>query len=249
MFGGLLFVSACNQKPDNHQVHEPTVSDYESAYIQPDIDHGTLQSPINILSGASNATQHQITFRFDGKVDKIENLGHTVQLDFEPGTDILIDTTTYEFKQLHFHTPSEHLIDGVTYPMELHMVNTLKYPEKHQNETQYLVIGILFKMGTANRFIEEFINMIPASEHDINEVSDRIIHLPDLFQHPIIPEETHFYYYQGSLTTPPYTESVSWFVLKEIQEASPEEIEKINLIEGNNARHIQALFGRHIFNQ
>lgn len=244
-----FFILGCKENQHDNRENQSHQGKPSTAYILPDIDYGTLQSPINILTAKTDSTSHQITFDFDGDVDKVENLGHTVQLDFAPGSDILLDTTTYQFKQLHFHTPSEHLIDGMTFPMEMHLVNTLKYPEQHQNESQYLVIGILFKMGEANRFIEEFINLIPLHEHEVTEVSHQKIHLPDLFKHPILPNETHFYHYEGSLTTPPYTESVSWFMLQEIQEASPQEIEKINLLEGNNARHIQAMFGRHIFNQ
>jgi carbonic anhydrase len=120
----------------------------------------------------------------------------------------------YEVKQMHFHTPSEHLIDGMTFPMELHIVNQV--PPVNQGDTpHYLVIAALFKMGKENKFISDFLNMPP-----------------------------NFYHYQGSLTTAPYTESVNWFVLKRIIEASPEQIRAINKIEGDNARHIQNKFGR-----
>ena len=54
----------------------------------------------------------------------------------------------------------------------------------------------------------------------------------------------NFYHYQGSLTTPPYTETVQWFIFKDIIEASPEQIKTISTIEGNNARHIQGVFTR-----
>lgn len=245
----LFLAGSCKQSVEEATHTEASNGTQFSGYALPDIDHGTLQSPVNILTQASEGEQHQISFRFDGTIDKVENLGHTVQLDLRPGTLTVLDTVTYEFKQLHFHTPGEHLIDGMTFPMEMHMVNTLKYPEHNTKAPQYLVIGVLFKMGNPNRFIEEFISLIPNHEHETTDAHDHKIHLPDLFQHPVVPENTHFYHYEGSLTTPPYTESVSWFVLQEVQEASPEEIEKINQIEGNNARHIQALFGRHIFNQ
>ncbi|MCP4265745.1 MAG: carbonic anhydrase family protein, partial [Candidatus Brocadiaceae bacterium] len=55
-----------------------------------------------------------------------------------------------------------------------------------------------------------------------------------------------YFFYKGSLTTPPYTESVKWFVMKTIIDASPEQIQQINKIEGDNARRIQALYGRSV---
>jgi len=54
------------------------------------------------------------------------------------------------------------------------------------------------------------------------------------------------YHYKGSLTTPPYTETLDWLVVKTIQQASPEQIRRINLIEGDNARRVQALYERKV---
>ena len=56
----------------------------------------------------------------------------------------------------------------------------------------------------------------------------------------------HYYHYRGSFTTPPYTESVDWLVAKEVIEAGPAQIRRINVLEGDNARHVQALYRREI---
>jgi carbonic anhydrase len=58
-----------------------------------------------------------------------------------------------------------------------------------------------------------------------------------------------YFYYKGSLTTPPYTESVNWYVMKTIIDASPVQIQKINKIEGDNARHVQALYDRSVLDE
>ena len=55
-----------------------------------------------------------------------------------------------------------------------------------------------------------------------------------------------YFSYAGSLTTPPYTETVNWVVLQKVFEASPEQIQRINELEGNNARQIQELYGRKV---
>ena len=55
-----------------------------------------------------------------------------------------------------------------------------------------------------------------------------------------------YYHYRGSLTTPPYTETVEWLIVKDVFEASPEQIRRINLIEGDNARRVQAMYGRKV---
>jgi len=183
-----------------------------------------------------------------------ENLGHTVQLDFAAGSTVSYEGLKYDFKQMHFHTPSEHLIDGMTFPMELHIVSSI--PAKDKNGTpRYLVIGILFKEGQSNKFIDEFLNLIPKTEHSITPLKAGTVKLDDLFSSTEVDDAGNFYklhragnfyHYQGSLTTPPYTETVQWFVFKPINTASPEQIKTISTIEGNNARHIQGIFTRGI---
>ncbi|WP_018344772.1 carbonic anhydrase family protein [Cytophaga aurantiaca] len=247
----LAILLSCKQtdKITSNTSHDSTQTDsskqHSLGYIMPGLDHGFEQSPININSNDSSSNNtHKITLYFNDKVNKIENLGHTVQLDFQAGSTITYDDTVFTFKQCHFHTPSEHLIDGITFPMEMHIVNVLTTAPK--DKPQYLVIGILFKEGKENAFIKDFLNLIP-KETDANvKVKAGTIKLSDLFG--TIPKElkNHYFNYKGSLTTPPYTEAVRWFIAKHIFEASAEQIKALNALEGNNARHVQALYGRSV---
>ncbi len=217
----------------------------QEGYIMPGLDHGFEQSPINIISSTHESGKHHITLYFKDEVNKIENLGHTVQLDFAEGSSIIQDDTSFAFKQCHFHTPSEHLIDGITFPMEMHIVNLM--PNEDKNATpQYLVIGVLFKEGKENKFIADFLNAIPKKENETTTLKAGTVKLADLFGAISTKIKRDYYHYKGSLTTPPYTESVRWYIAKHIFEASAEQIETINKIEGNNARHVQALYGRKI---
>jgi carbonic anhydrase len=240
-----IALSACshNQTCSNDKTEHLSNAEI---YVVPGLDHGLIQSPINILSSrVENANHHPITLHFEDKIKAIENLGHTVQLDFAPGSTIDYDGKVYEFKQMHFHTPSEHLVDGMTFPMEMHIVNSIP-PIDKKDVPHYLVISILFKMGTENLFIAEFLDKIPSHAHDITQLKDNQVHLRDMFHNELRKEAMNYYHYKGSLTTPPFTESVNWLVLKHIFEASPEQIEFINKIEGNNARHIQQIHERKI---
>ncbi|HWR93727.1 MAG TPA: carbonic anhydrase family protein [Flavobacterium sp.] len=215
----------------------------QQGYALPGLDHGFEQSPINIVSAKNKEGKHKVTMHYQDKINKIENLGHTVQLDFEEGSTITQDDTTFVFKQCHFHTPSEHLIDGLTYPMEMHIVNIM--PNENKSATpQYLVIGVLFKEGKENKFIADFLDAIPKEEHGKTQVNAGKVKLADLIGKTPNKLMGHYYYYRGSLTTPPFTESVRWYVTKHIFEASAQQIEAINKIEGNNARHVQASYGR-----
>jgi carbonic anhydrase len=218
----------------------------EQGYALPRYDGGKGQSPINILSDSTvKDSGKMIDIKFNAGITAVENLGHTIQVDFNDGSTTLADGKTYQTKQFHFHTPSEHMIDGITYPMEMHIVNVLKDSNAKGNP-QYLVIGLLFKMGHENKFIKEFLNAIPPDEKK-DSLPGTVV-FEDLFI-PIPKNESRaYYFYKGSLTTPPFSETVSWMIRKYILEASPEQIYTIEKMEGNNARHIQALYTRKVLN-
>ena len=224
----------------------------ETLYTLPGLKHGLLQSPINILSDQSERGKHNVTFNFKDQINKVQNLGHTVQLDFEAGSTVNVDGKIFEFKQIHFHTPAEHLIDGITYPMEMHVVNTLA-GQAEEDTTEYLVFSFLFKMGKENEFIKEFIDLIPGDKNESEDISTGTVNLRNIITYnpAYNPKEVmkSYFFYKGSLTTPPYTESVNWYVMKTIIDASPDQIQQINKIQGDNARRIQALYGRPVSNK
>ncbi len=205
----------------------------------PGLDHGLSQSPINILSSQAEGGHHEIALHYDhGDPDFLENKGHTIELDFPQGSSITFDGAEYALKQLHFHTPSEHQIDGVTFPMEMHVVNMIE-PKTEDDPPRYLVIGYLFKMGGEDPFIASFLDEVPGKE-GVEELESGKIFMDN----PNQREE--YYHYRGSLTTPPYTETVEWLIVQEIQQASPEQIRRIHLLEGDNARRVQARYGRRV---
>lgn len=196
---------------------------------------GAAQSPINIVTNTVEPAHHDIVLHYQDSDEHIVNLGHTIEADFEPGSVMEYDGLAYELKQLHFHTPAEHLVDGITYPMEMHMVHALQ-----DNPQKLLVIGVLFREGTDNAFIGEVLSHAPAEEGEHFEAPMQINALD------VLMSVDGYYHYEGSLTTPPYSETVTWLVMKEVHEAGAAQVERLNRMEGNNARHIQALSARHV---
>lgn len=236
-----IWVLACSQK--NKDQGHPDKS--AALYTLPGLDHGLIQSPINILTSTlQNAEEHEIevTTLHDDMATAVVNKGHTIELEFEPGTEVLFDGEYYDFIQAHFHTPSEHQIDGMTFPMEMHFVCV--HQEMDEKKPKYVVISAFFKMGKENKFMDGFIDKIPDHENDTISLAENPVYIEDLIGE--INSERKYYYYKGSLTTPPFTETVNWLVLRDIIEASPEQIKIINDLEGNNARHVQADFGREV---
>jgi carbonic anhydrase len=210
----------------------------EQGYILPARTGGLRQSPIDILTREVLPGKHQFEPHYAASHEHIRNLGHTIQIDYDSGSYIDFEGHRYDLVQFHMHTPSEHRIDGMTFPMEIHLVH--KRRESTDGVPHYLVIGALYKCGEENSFLEKFLGAIPEQENGVVDLADTMIHVNEVLE----KELNRFYHYTGSLTTPPFTETVDWVVLQRIFEASPEQIARINKIEGNNARHVHALEGR-----
>ena len=242
----LTLLTACERreaKPDVDPEAAAEQEPKEQSDALPGLSHGLLQSPVNILSSRAEGGRHEVAINLHhAEPNYLENKGHTIQLDFQPGSSIVFDGREYQLKQFHFHTPSEHQIDGITYPMEGHIVNTIE-PKTPEDPTLYLVVSFLFRMGDEDSFITNFLDQVP-DEEGTEALEPGQVYLSPNDRNP----DYEYYHYRGSLTTPPYTETVDWLIVKEIQQASPEQIRRIHLLEGDNARRVQALYGRKVEN-
>ena len=127
----------------------------------------------------------------------------------------------------------------------MHVVNTLQ-GQAEEETTEYLVFSFLFKMGKKNKFIDEFIHLIPGDKKESENVPTGTVNLRNLTKYKPKKLLKSYFFYKGSLTTPPYTESVYWYVMRKIIDASPRQIQQINKIQGDNARRVQALYDRSI---
>lgn len=221
------------------------LTEFEQGYALPRINEGISQSPVNIISsGLISHSKQRDDLKFIGSINAVDNLGHTIQVDFAKGSITWVNGKSYELKQLHFHTPSEHLIDGMTFPMEMHIVSKLNDSTKDGGPA-FTVLGILFKIGHENMFLKEFLHSVPRSEGK-DTLDPAKVKIADLFGEISKRDKLTYYKYPGSLTTPPYTESVNWLITTRIFEASEEQITTIEKLEGNNARHVHGLNNRKI---
>ena len=193
-------------------------------------ESGRNQSPINI-TGAVKGKPAQIVFNYKPTPLVIVNNGHTIQVNYAPGSTVNINGEEYALLQFHFHTPSEHTIEGKASAMELHLV--------HRNAAgQLAVVGIMMKEGVANPLIDQIWKNIP-STGKTNAVSNVTINAANL-----LPKANAYFSYAGSLTTPPCSESVKWNVLVEPMTVSEEQINEFEKIYQVDARPVKPTNGR-----
>jgi len=187
---------------------------------------GTNQSPVN-LESAVDADLPALKINYKDSPLRIINNGHTVQVNYQPGSFLSLDDEPYELLQFHFHNPSEHKLEGEALPMELHLV--------HKNKKgSFAVIGIFLKEGQANQALQKVWKAMPMKEGREKAISNVNINASDL-----LPEDQDYYRYNGSLTTPPCSETVNWIVLKEPVEISSSQLKKFAKVFPMNARPVQ----------
>jgi carbonic anhydrase len=203
---------------------------------------GTSQSPIDIraedLTVVSQQSLPALKFRYDRRATlDVVNTGSpdeeaTVRADVV-GTDseLRVGGETFQLLQFHFHTPSEHRLDGEEFPLEMHLV--------HRNSAGALmVVGVLIREGAVHPTLGRIFSELPEQPGDHEAVGR--------FELPrILPHRLQSVRYSGSLTTPPFTEPVAWVVMDQPIEMSAEQIEAFQeLFEEGNSREPQPLNGR-----
>ena len=240
IFSAFAFVAFCASSGLANQVHwgygkengpaqwGKLHSDYQSC------DTESFKSPIDILD--SNAQNSTSTLVFNDKyahfARDIINNGHTLQVNFDKGSDIVLENEHYALAQLHFHTPSENHLNSKEFPAEVHLV--------HKDEQgNLLVIGVFIEAGKENLALKSILQSVPKNLNEAKSFSSDLLDL-------LLPQNRAYYEFIGSLTTPPCSGQVKWIVMQNPIQASITQIKLLHKIFGNNTRGIQPLNERKI---
>lgn len=241
------FITSCKNK--NKPIHKNTIEtahhwSYEGETspehwieIEKNSDcDGNHQSPINIIHKDVELTDSKnelkLLYTPTTHISTVENNGHSVQFDFEPGDSISYKNDIYFLKQIHFHEPAEHKINGIIYPIEIHLVHISK-------SGNFAVLGVLGQEGTESQLFEFLESFLPIKTGETKSIHKKI-DLSSLFL-----EKKSYYSYEGSLTTPPCTEGVQWIVFQQPIVLSIEEVLKLREnMPHNNYRNEQPLNNR-----
>lgn len=188
---------------------------------------GLKQSPIDIRKTVKT-DMPVLEFSYGSVAPIIVNNGHTVQVNLPAGQILKVGDQTYELLQFHFHTPSEETVAGKHAAMVAHFV--------HRNAAGELgVVGVLLEQGKKNVAFDAIFSHLPRPGEKIT-VDDLKIDLAAL-----LPATKGYYAYEGSLTTPPCSQGVSWMVLKTPVKLGADQIKAFRRLFSANARPIQPL--------
>jgi len=191
---------------------------------------GKRQSPIDIREGIKLSLD-PVTFDYKPSAFKVQDNGHTIQVNLGVGNSIDVLGQRFELVQFHFHRPSEESIDGRRFDMVAHFV--------HKSlEGRLAVVAVLIERGSVQGQLQQVWNNLPLEKGDTVNARG----LLDLER--LLPVERGYFTYMGSLTTPPCSEGVLWMVMKQPVQASGEQLGVFARLYPMNARPIQSASGR-----
>lgn len=196
--------------------------------------NGREQSPIDIRDTEKAILPNLQFVSKRGPLKYVVNNRHTIRVNYQLGNGnfLVVGNDRYQLTQFHFHRPSEELVNGKPYDMEVHLM--YQTPDR-----KIAGVTVFVKLGTANPTIQKVWEHMPESEGR-QQVSGVEINPGEL-----LPSNTAAYYvYMGSLTAPPCTEGVTWFVLKTSVAFSGEQIDAFAKLYPHDARPAQPLNGR-----
>jgi carbonic anhydrase len=183
---------------------------------------GRQGSPID-LSGAVPADLGPLDIQWRALPGRVFDTGHAIQVEASPGSNLTMGGRGYQLLQFHVHQPSEHLLNGHRYPLEIHFVHTAP-------DGTLGVVGVFAEPGNTNPALQAVLDAL-----DANGEADR----PTLDLSGLLPEDRDYFRYEGSLTTPPCSETVDWAVLARAITVSEAQIEAFTRLHPGNARPVQ----------
>lgn len=192
---------------------------------------GKSQSPVN-LTDFIKADLKPLKFNYLAGGDQLLNNGHTLQVNFADGSSMDLNGHNYGLKQFHAHAPSENQINGKEYAMEVHFVHA-------DVNGNLAVVAVMFDEGAENKALAKAWKMMP------EKAGEKVALAENVLGTDLMPADKAYYRFDGSLTTPPCSEGVTWLVLKKPVTASKQQIDQfMHLMHHHNNRPVQPLNAR-----
>lgn len=201
-----------------------------------------FESPINLTGPTVDLSQY-VTVNYTGAVPKaIANTGAQIQVQW-PGSapeTISVAGTTFNLTNFHYHDPSENHAYGQAYNMEEHFVNT-------SSTGATTVLAVFLQLGAHNNSLDPILN---AAATNLTSKGTTTITTPIDFS-GLLPTNTQGWFYQGSLTTPPLSQPLNWFVYATPITLDAAQLQKYENVAGGsgflpNARPLQPIDGRRL---
>ena len=196
---------------------------------------GHEQSPIDIRGAHLNKALKPIEFHYVAGPVTLENNGHTVIVHVDPGSYIVAGGVRYDLVQFHFHHPGEESVKGKLSDMDIHLVH-----KSADGKLAVIAVRLSEDLGRPNATLATLWQHLPKTAGTTAKITDMV--------NPggLLPADRGYWTYTGSLTAPPCTEVVRWFVFEEDLSVSRDQWRAFAALYKVNSRPLQDTHGRRI---
>ena len=196
---------------------------------------GHEQSPLDIRGAHLNKALPPIEFHYIAGAVKLENDGHTVAVHVDPGSYMVAGGVRYELVEYDFHHPSEEAVKGKLTDMEVHLLH-----RSADGKLAVVAVRLNEDTGNPNAVLAALWPHLPTKAGASEKVADMV--------NPggLLPADRGYWTYMGSLTTPPCTEGVRWFILEQELSISRDQLRAFAALFTVNTRPLQDPHGRRI---
>jgi carbonic anhydrase len=193
-------------------------------------ESGTQQSPIQI-GAATSEKLPSLEINYQPQTGELRFHEHALEISFDGKSGVNIGGRDYRLKSLRLHTPSEHVLQNIFFPLEIHLLH-------EDEEKKRLIIAVMAQPGQANHALQAITERLSGMPENAVEISFN--------PSGLLPASRGYYAYSGSLSHPPCTENVEWRIFKQPIEISADQLSAIAKVSGRNARLPQPLYMRTI---
>jgi carbonic anhydrase len=203
-----------------------------------------FESPIN-LTGPTVDLSTVLGIHYGNAVPRqVVNNGHQIQVQFpagSPADSVTVGGQEFDLTQFHYHDPAETTVNGRASSLEEHFVNV-------SASGADTVVAVFLQLGAHNAALDPVLDAALASLTRPN--STTTITAPINFA-GLLPTNTQGWFYEGSLTTPPLSGPINWFVFATPITLDSQQLSEYESVAAGsgflpNARPVQPLDGRRL---
>jgi carbonic anhydrase len=196
---------------------------------------GHEQSPIDIRGAHLNKSLAPLEFHYIGGPVRVENDGHTIVVHVNPGSYIVSGGVRYDLQQFDFHHPSEEAVKGKLTEMDVHLTH-----KSADGKLVMLAVRMVEDRGSPNAVLAMLWPHLPKNAGTTEKVTEMVN------AGGFLPTDRGYWTFMGSLSTPPCTEGVRWFVFEEELTVSREQLRAFEAMFRISSRPLQDTHGRRI---
>ncbi len=196
---------------------------------------GHQQSPIDIRGAHLNKALQPIEFHYIAGPVTLEHNSHTIMAHVDPGSYIVVGGVRYDLIEFHFHHPSEEAVKGKLSDMDINLVH-----KSADGRLAVLAVRRKEDMGNPNAVLATLWQHLPKTAGSSEKVAEMV--------NPggLLPADRGYWTYMGSVTHPPCTEGVRWFVFEQEMSLSRDQLRTFAALFKVNTRPLQDPHGRRI---